>query len=195
VTSSPDTSLRPALNTHVPGRYPQELEENLITDSDAVFRLRPIRSDDAEGLVVFHAHLSFDSIYRRYFSLMPELSPEWVHHLTHVDYVDRMALVIECKGELVGVGRYDRCPPGDTAEVAFIVRDDYQRLGLAHQLLDALARAAWDRGITEFSAVTMPSNRDMMSVFRRSGYPVTTSLSQNEISVHFPIDPMRKAYQ
>lgn len=127
------------------------------------------------------------------FSFMPKLSPEWVHRLTSVDYVDRLALVIECGGELVGVGRYDRCLPGDTAEVAFIVRDDYQRVGLAHQLLDALTRAAWDRGITEFSAVTMPSNREMMSVFHRSGYPVTMSLSQNEISVHFPIDPRRKA--
>lgn len=175
------------------GLYPQELEEDLVTAADVEFHLRPIRGGDAEKLVTFHAHLSFDSIYRRYFSLMPKLSPEWVHHLTSVDYVNRLALVIECGGELVGVGRYDRCLPTTVAEVAFIVRDDYQRLGLAHQLLDALARAAWDRGITEFSAVTMPSNRDMMSVFRRSGYPVTTSLSQNEISVHFPIDPKYKA--
>jgi acetyltransferase len=72
-----------------------------------------------------------------------------------------------------------------------VVRDDYQHLGLGHRLLDALAEAAWERGITNFSAETMSSNLDMMSVFRHSGFPVTTSSEFNEISVRFSIDPQK----
>jgi GNAT superfamily N-acetyltransferase len=100
-----------------------------------------------------------------------------------------MALVIEDGGELVAVGRYDRYPNAPIAEVAFVVRDDYQHLGLGHRLLDALAKAAWERGITTLCAETLFTNHDMMSVFRHSGFPITTSSEFGEISVRLAIDP------
>jgi hypothetical protein len=37
----------------------------------------------------------------------------------------------------------------------------------------------------------MSSNLDMMSIFRHSGFPVTTSSEFNEISVRFSIDPQK----
>jgi GNAT superfamily N-acetyltransferase len=152
-------------------------------------RLRPIRPDDAEKLDAFHHHLSSDSIYRRYFSFHPQLSREELCHLTHVDYVGRLALVIEDGDELVAVGRYERYQGTTDAEVAFIVRDDYQHLGLGHRLLESLADAAWARGITAFSAGTLVTNHDMMSVFQHSGFRVTSSVSSGEISVRFSIEP------
>jgi GNAT superfamily N-acetyltransferase len=174
-----------------PGRYPRELEEEFTVISGATLHVRPIRPEDDEKLMAFHERLSFDSIYRRYFSVHPHLSTDEVRHLTHVDYVDRLALVIEDGPELVAVGRYDRDPDTTNAEVAFVVRDDYQHLGLGHRLLDGLVRAARDRGVTTFSAETLFTNRDMMAIFRHSGYPVTTSVSRGEISVSFPIDVPR----
>ena len=184
------TTLKPTQRDEfLPGIYPEELEADVTVATGAVFQLRPIRSDDAEKLVAFHARLSFDSIYRRYFSLHPELSDDEVRHFTQVDYVDRLALVIENGEELVAVGRYDRCPQSRTAEVAFVVRDDYQHLGLGHRLLNALARAASDRGITTLTAETLFSNHDMMSVFRHSGFPITTTSEFGEISVRLEIEP------
>jgi GNAT superfamily N-acetyltransferase len=121
--------------------------------------------------------------------LHPVLSTTEVKHFTQVDYVNRLALIVEDAGAIVAVGRYDRYPEGTTAEVAFVVRDDYQHLGLGHRLLDALAAAAWERGITEFSAETLSTNRAMLSVFRHSGFPVTTTSEYNEVSVRFAIDP------
>jgi GNAT superfamily N-acetyltransferase len=173
----------------LPWRYPKELIAQVRVTAGATFRLRPIRGEDAEKLVVFHAHLSFDSIYRRYFSLHPVLSAEEVRHFTQVDFVDRLALVIEDGEELVAVGRYDRSPQSPTAEVAFVVRDDYQHLGLGHRLLAALAEAAWARGITTLSAETMLVNHDMLAVFSHSGFPMTTSSEFGEISVRLSIEP------
>jgi len=186
MTSSPESIKR---EEFIPGRYPGELEANFVVVTGATLRMRPIRDEDAQKLIEFHARLSFDSIYRRYFSIHPELSPDEVRHLTQVDYVDRLALVIEDGDDLVAVGRYDRSPDSTTAEVAFVVRDDYQHLGLGHRLLEALAEAARARGISTFSAETLFTNRDMMAVFRHSGYPLTTSVSRGEVSVRFSIDP------
>jgi GNAT superfamily N-acetyltransferase len=171
------------------GRYPVEFEADIEVDSGATLRMRPIGGEDAKKLDAFHARLSFDSIYRRYFYVHPQLSADEVRRLTQVDYMNRLALVIEDGDDLVAVGRYDRCPETTTAEVAFVVRDDYQHLGLGHRLLEALAQAAWARGIVTFSAETLFTNHDMMAIFRHSGYPLTTSVSQGEISVRFPIDP------
>jgi GNAT superfamily N-acetyltransferase len=100
-----------------------------------------------------------------------------------------LALVIEDGDDLVAVGRYDRYPLTTKAEAAFVVRDDYQKLGLGHRLLDELAKAAWARGITTFTAEILVGNRDMLSVFLHSGFPVTSTISSGEISVHFSIEP------
>ena len=171
------------------GRYPGELETDFEVDSGMTLRMRPIDGEDAERLEAFHARLSFDSIYRRYFYAHPRLSADEVRRLTQVDYVNRLALVIEDGDDIVAVGRYDRCLDTTTAEVAFVVRDDYQHLGLGHRLLEALANAAWARGILTFSAETLFTNHDMMAIFRHSGYPLTTSVSRGEISVRFSINP------
>ena len=179
----------PSLACQIAWRYPVILETDITVRTGATLHLRPIRGEDADKLVAFHHHLSFDSIYRRYFSIHPELSPHEVAHLTEVDYIDRFALVVEDGDDLVAVGRYDREPGTTTAEVAFVVRDDYQHLGLGHRLLDALADAARERGITTFTAETLFENRDMMSVFRHSKFPVTSTVSDGQISVRFSIAP------
>jgi GNAT superfamily N-acetyltransferase len=154
--------------------------------------LRPIRSDDDERIVDFHKRLSFDSVYRRYFSIHPELSTEEVRHLVNVDYANRLAFVVLDGNDLVAVGRYDRLPETATADLAFVVSDDYQHLGLGRRLLAALAAAAWQRGIQEFAAETLFTNRDMMSVFLHSGFPVSTERLGGDICVHFPINPLCK---
>ncbi|HVA51927.1 MAG TPA: GNAT family N-acetyltransferase [Acidimicrobiales bacterium] len=178
-----------ALGHFVAWRYPDELEADIVVRTGPTLRLRPIRQSDVDKLVTFHGRLSFDSIYRRYFSLHAELTPQEVRHLTIVDYVDRLALVIEDGDDLIAVGRYDRYPRSTTAEVAFVVLDNYQHLGLGHRLLEHLAEAAWKRGIATFTAETLVENRDMMSIFRHSGFPVTTSISCGEISINFSIEP------
>jgi len=94
--------------------YPTELEAAMELESGTTLLLRPIRAQDEGKLLRFHGHLSPESIYTRYFSFHPELSPVEVEHLTHVDYIDRLALVIEDGDELVGVARYERYPGTST---------------------------------------------------------------------------------
>jgi GNAT superfamily N-acetyltransferase len=172
-----------------PRPYPEELVEKITIKDGRTLTLRPIRADDDEKLLAFHYRLSADSIYCRYFSFHAELSSDEVHHLTRVDYGTRLALVLEDGDDLVGVARYERYPATTTAEVAFLVRDDYQHLGLGHRLFSSLAAAAWARGVTTFTAETLCRNHDMMSVFHHSGFPLTSSISAGQISVRMSIDP------
>ncbi len=175
------------------GVYPAELECDVTTSTGETLHMRPIRPEDAEELVHFHLNLSSGSIYRRYFSFHPELSEREVEHLTTVDYVDRLAFIVENEHRLVAVGRYDRIPGTTEAEVAFLVTDEFQNHGLGLLLLKHLADAARQRGITIFTAETQADNRGMLGVFKDSGFPVTSSIEEEVVSLSFPIEPTEKS--
>jgi GNAT superfamily N-acetyltransferase len=98
-------------------------------------------------------------------------------------------LVVEDEGRLVAVARYERNPGTTEAEVAFVVADAYQHLGIGTLLLEHLVDAALAIGITSFCALTLPENREMRGVFAESGFPVTTSHEDGTVAVRFSIEP------
>jgi GNAT superfamily N-acetyltransferase len=169
--------------------YPAELEGRVVVGDGLVVGLRPIRPADRERLVEFHGKLSSRSVYRRYFFLHPNLSDVEVERLTHVDYVDRLALIAEADGEMVGVGRYERSPGSAEAEVAFVVADELQHHGIGTLLLERLAAAARRNGVATFVAQTLRENRAMLDVFYASGFPVTSTSEYDTVRVRFPIEP------
>ena len=169
--------------------YPPELERDVTTTTGLTLHLRPIRPSDAELLVAFHERLSPGAVYRRYFSWHPELSAKEVNRYTNVDYVERLALIVTDGDDLVAVGRYDRIPATHDAEVAFLVADQYQHQGIGLMLLHNLAGAARARGITSFSAETQADNRNMVNVFRESGFHVRSTIDAEVLSVRFSIEP------
>jgi GNAT superfamily N-acetyltransferase len=153
------------------------------------YRVRPIRPDDGPALAAFHNHLSFQSVYFRFFSCHPELSAKEIERFTCVDYFDRLALVVERNGDLIAVGRYDRMPGTTEAEVAFVVADIYQHHGVGSLLLDELARAAWRCGVRTFVASTLAENKTMLKVFFHSGFTVSSHRDSETIGLEFSIEP------
>jgi hypothetical protein len=93
--------------------------------------LRPISGDDQHELQSFHLRLSLESQRLRFFAPLPELSDAMADNFTHLDGIDRCALVAAFPGETAirGVGRYERTSE-DSAEVAFVVEDSVQSQGL-----------------------------------------------------------------
>jgi GNAT superfamily N-acetyltransferase len=169
-------------------RYPAELVCDVETLDHATVHMRPIGPDDGPRLTTFHEQLSSQSVYRRFFYMHPRLSAAEIERFTHVDYLDRLALVVEDGERLVAVGRYERIPQTSEAEVAFIVADEYQHRGIGTLLLEHLADAAVTRGITAFVAETLAENHAMLDVFMKSGFRVT-SADDGTVSLRFPVEP------
>lgn len=132
--------------------------------------LRLIRPDDESRLTALAGRLSRETVYQRFFTPMNRLSPEQARFFANVDYRDRLAIVAEqaATGEpaLIGVARYDRGPDG-IAEIALVVEDRWQRLGLGVILLDELLWAGEDRGIDGFRAYVLSDNRRMLGLLAR----------------------------
>lgn len=151
--------------------------------------VRPIVPADARLLVEFHGRLSERTAYLRFFTFHPELTSGEVERFTHVDYTDRLALVVEHDKCLIGVGRYDHEPSTDSAEVAFVVADEWQHRGIGTQLLAELARHARRQRVHYLTAVTMGENRAMLGVFRHSGLLMTSSFDQGTVTVRMCVEP------
>ena len=111
-----------------------------------------------------------------------------MHRFTHVDYVDRVALVATMRDEIVGIGRYDRID-ARSAEVAFNISDHFQGKGIGSVLLEHLAAIAQEFGIARFTAEVLPQNRKMLSVFSDAGYDVKRHIEDGVVEVGFDIEP------
>ena len=167
---------------------PSHWEADVALRDGRPVHIRPIRPRDDQGLAEFHRSLSQETIYLRFFAPYPELTERDLHRFTHVDHVDRVALVATIGDQLVGVGRYDRVHDGE-AEVAFVVRDDHQGRGLGSVLLEHLAAAARERGISRFVAEVLPTNRRMLATFHEAGYEPTARLEDGVVLLSFAIEP------
>ena len=175
-----------------PPGYPREWEADVLLADGGTARLRPIRPSDAALLVAFYDRVSPESKYLRFFAPYPRLSRRDVKRFTEVDYVDRVALILTLGGEMIGVGRWDRLEDGGgsgKAEIAFLVEDAHQGRGVAQLLLEHLAEAARERGITGFVAEVLPENRRMAQVFADAGYRIRKGVEDGVLVVEFPILP------
>jgi acyl-CoA synthetase (NDP forming)/RimJ/RimL family protein N-acetyltransferase len=159
----------------------------LLADG-GVAHLRPIRPSDADKLVAFYDRVSPESKYLRFFAAYPRLSDRDVKSFTEVDYVDRVAFIVTLAEDMIAVGRYDRTE-NDHAEVSFLIEDAHQGRGIAQLLLEHLAQAARERGITRFVAEVLPENRRMAKVFADAGYRVSKDMEDGVLAVEFPILP------
>jgi acyl-CoA synthetase (NDP forming)/GNAT superfamily N-acetyltransferase len=173
---------------NLPPGYPVEWEADVVLRDGSVAHLRPIVPDDADALRRFHAGQSDESIYLRFFAPLKELSDRDVFRFTHVDYLDRVALVATVGDDIIGVGRYDLVD-STTAEVAFNISDHFQGRGIGSILLEHLAAIAFEQDVTRFLAEVLPQNRKMLNVFREAGYEVSHKFEDGVVAVSFDIRP------
>jgi acyl-CoA synthetase (NDP forming)/ribosomal protein S18 acetylase RimI-like enzyme len=176
----------------VGGTAPAEPSPAARWEADVLLRdgrpvhLRPIAPADADALRTFHASLSEQTVYYRFFAAKPALSDADVAYFTEVDHRSRVALVAVDAGRLVGVGRYDVLPEG-SAEIAFVVRDDLQGQGLGSILLEHLVAIGRESGVPSFTAEVLPANTRMLDTFRAAGFEVAQHREDDVLVVSFSI--------
>lgn len=158
----------------------------VLGDGDTAL-IRPITPADRDELRSFHERQSSESKYRRYFSAKPSLSEAELDRFTNVDFVDRVALVVEWNGAFIGWASYEKWPNRDDAEAAFMVDDGHQGKGIATLLLEHLAAIARSNGITRFTAEVLAENRAMMTVFVRAGWPLQRRFDSGVIDLDFDL--------
>jgi len=159
--------------------YPLQYVSTWTMKNGDVVYIRPIRAEDEPQMIKFHETLSDRSVYLRYFSslsLSRRVAHERLLRICFGDYDREMVLVAEhddpVTGErrIIGVGRMNKFHSRNEAEVAALVTDQYQRMGLGHELLRCVVQIARDEKVAVVSAEMLPDNIGMQAVFRRLGF-------------------------
>ncbi len=112
---------------------------------------------------------STESQYRRFHMGVGLVSTRFARRLADLDAVTRIGYgLAEPDGRLAAEFRLCIIAPG-AAEIALLVRDDYQGLGLGAAILTVLIERARDLGIQELHAEVLSGNRPMIGVLNRAG--------------------------
>ncbi|MDI6912147.1 GNAT family N-acetyltransferase [Nocardioides sp.] len=131
--------------------------------------IRPLAPADLPGLLELHEGVSDDSLRLRFFSPSRYAATKYVEHLR--DAPDTRSLVLERDGRICALATAEPVEPG-AAEVAFLVADDLQGLGVGSLLLEHLAAACRECGVRRFVAEVLWENRAMLAVFIDAGFAV-----------------------
>jgi acetyltransferase len=130
---------------------------------------------DDDRIRAFDAALSERTRFLRYLSRKPPLTDAAVERMADVDFDHRCAfVVIEGRGpdrRIVGDARLieDSDHPG-RAELAIVLADDLQGLGVGPQLVQLLVEVAAERGFDAVGAEVWWENLPMAHVLRRLGF-------------------------
>jgi GNAT superfamily N-acetyltransferase len=150
-----------------------------VTKDGTRVTIRAVRPDDRNRFLEAFRLLEKDSIYTRFFSHRSDLSDAEIDRAVNVDFVREVALVVTTetvRGEIIiASGRYiaiDGPSTERSAELAFVVEEDYQGRGIASRLLAHLAALARHQNLTQFEADVLSQNRAMLAVFKRGGFPM-----------------------
>lgn len=151
--------------------------EKVKLKDDLEVLIRPIQEDDASKLIEMFNYLSEETKYTRFMKFRKSIDEEDLEPFLESNK-ENCAIVAEInpngdkneKSFIIADGRYVLDEPPDRASVAIIVQDDYQRLGLATQMLSILIDIAKENGIKYFHGEILLENSKMLNFIRKTGY-------------------------
>jgi acetyltransferase len=170
--------------------YPLQYVSTWTMKNGNQVTIRPIRPEDEPLMVKFHETLSDRSVYLRYFcslSLSRRVEHERLLRICFGAYDREMVLVAERSDpgtgerQIIAVGRMNKLRAGNEAEVAVLVSDQYQKLGLGNELLRRVIQIARDEKLSRVSAEMLPDNIAMQIITRHHGFGVRASKDRTSV--------------
>ncbi|MGD8880433.1 MAG: GNAT family N-acetyltransferase [Desulfobacterales bacterium] len=168
---SPERTLTESIH----GVYPIHLEEAIEIDGEQV-TIRPAKPVDERRIQEHFYNLDKDDVVARFFHEKNSFVHDEVKGVSLIDYIKDLTMVAVVGefgfGKVIGIGEYLLDQANNEAEIAFSISRPYQKKGLGKILLNKLAHAARDNGISGLMAYTSPQNRGMIKLFKVLPYKV-----------------------
>jgi acetyltransferase len=154
--------------------YPKKYELIWHLNDGREILFRPIKPEDEPLWLEMFKSFSEEAIRYRFFQILKETPHEVRVRYCNIDYDREIAIVPIIKEEnitkILGVGRLTIEPDGKTGEIAFIVRDKWQGLGLGAKLVDYVIEIAAEKGIKRIVAIIMRQNHKAINLVEKMGF-------------------------
>jgi acyl-CoA hydrolase/RimJ/RimL family protein N-acetyltransferase len=169
---------------------PAEMKTVYAMADGTQINFRPIHPTDQPAMKELFYSLSQETIYYRFMSHLRTIPRKQIQDFVFINHRNDMALVGTMPAsqgeEFVAIGRYYLNEKTNRAEVAFVVRDDWQNKGIGTFLLRQLINVARRNGIEGFTAEVLRGNTAMQRVFQKSEFKVRSTAGEDVIS--FAVD-------
>ena len=163
------------------GEYPEDLENYRNTKAGIEVLLRPVKISDEPLVKDFFYSLSDRSLFRRFISQRQDMPHDRLQDFVIIDHTKEMVILAVLSDDekeiLTGIGQYSVNEGTHNAEVAFVVKDEYQDQGIGTELLIYLTQLAKRQGLHGFTAEVLAENRPMMHLFEEMGFDIERGLS------------------
>jgi RimJ/RimL family protein N-acetyltransferase len=147
---------------------------------------RPIHPTDEPRMRDLLYDLSQETIYYRFMSHQEKFGQRQIQNFVYLDHRKDVAIIgtlPEAYGdEIIVVGRYYLDEHTNRAEVAFVVRDEWQNRGLGTFVFRHLVNIAKANGITGFTAEVLRNNNRMQAIFNHSDCNTTSNIEEGVYS-------------
>jgi acetyltransferase len=138
--------------------------------------LRPIKPEDEPLWLEMFQNFSEESIRFRFFQILKDTPHETRVRYCNIDYDREIAVVAELTEEgrkrILGVVRASIEPDGKTAEIAFIIADPWQGLGLGTKMVDYVLEICRDMKLETIFAIMLADNQRAISLMKKMGFDV-----------------------
>jgi GNAT superfamily N-acetyltransferase len=153
-----------------------------------LIHIRAVEATDRDALLTLNDHVSDRSLYRRFFIVSRHAAVAYVDQLLRPSSIDHQALVGLVDGELVGVASYERSGTA-RAEIAVLIEDRYQHMGIGTKLIEALVDIARRDGIRQLVADVLTGNSPMIAMVRQLGLPTSIRAEGDTVVMSLTLEP------
>jgi acetyltransferase len=156
--------------------YPKKYEILWFLKNGKEVLLRPIKPEDEPMWLEMFQSLSEESIRYRFFQMLKDTPHEVRVRYCNIDYDREIALVAEIvedgKRKILGVSRLIIESDEKSGEMAFLVSDYWQGLGLGTKMVDYVLDIAKEKGIDKVNAIILQDNYRALSLTKKMGFKI-----------------------
>jgi GNAT superfamily N-acetyltransferase len=172
--------------------YPMNIATEHYFKDGMKVRFRAIKPSDEEDMRRLFYRFSDQTVYRRFFYPIKTMPHHKMQQYVNIDYNWEMSVVALVgdpgEGTIIAEARYAKDEESAYGDVAFMVEEKYQGLGIATYLYEMLIRLAKERGFKGFTAEVLQINTVMMKVFEKGHLPITARLRDGLYRLKIPFD-------
>ncbi len=173
----------------------ENYKSHLELESGKTVEFRPLLPSDEFATRNFYYSLQESTVFYRFFYRRKIFSREMLQkQWAAVDYHQNMTIIgIVQRGkhkEIIALGSYGMAEEENVAEVAFVVKESYQGMGLGSYLLDMLEKIAKENKFKAFTATVLGENKAMLRVFEKKYPNAKTKYGfSGEVEIYMPFEP------
>ena len=154
--------------------YPKKYEMLWPLKNGQEVLLRPIKPEDEPMWLEMFQSFSEEAIRYRFFQILKDTPHEVRVRYCNIDYDREIAIIAELaengRRKILGVTRLSIESDGKSGEMAFIVTDYWQGLGLGTKMVDYVLDIAKEKGVEKVYAIMLPDNYRALNLTKKTGF-------------------------